>query len=279
MPPGTRVVGAVGIEAAARATGVSPSALRLWERQGLIHPERTRGGLRRYRSEDIARLLEIRHLRSAEGLNAAAIRRLLPEAGPQAAGASRVHAPLRLPGSATRSRLTAARLRALRARAGLTLREAASRTGLSVSFISGLERGMTGASIATLRRLTAAYDGTLGGLLEEPAVGRLVHPADRQVLDTGSGVRIEHLASATVSLEPQLFVLDPGASSDGAYSHPGEEFMYVLDGALAVWLGEAEVYRLDPGDALTFPSTVAHRFQALGDVATHLLWINTPPTF
>lgn len=295
-PPGAAapLVGALGIEATAQAVGVSPSALRLWERQGLVRPERTRGGLRRYRPEDVARLREIRRWRSVEGLNAAAIRRLLRSRdgtdGTDMAGSAGV-ADGAVPGDGTthalprstlgrgRPRHTAERLRALRTQAHLTLREAAAGSGLSVSFISGLERGLTGASIAALRRLTAVYGTTLGGLLEEPAVGRLVHPGDRRILDTGSGVRIEHLASSTVALEPQLFVLEPGASSDGAYSHPGEEFMYVLDGDMAVWLGDSEVYRLTTGDALTFPSTVAHRFQALGDVATRLLWINTPPTF
>jgi DNA-binding transcriptional MerR regulator/quercetin dioxygenase-like cupin family protein len=295
-PPGAAapLVGALGIEATAHAVGVSPSSLRLWERQGLIRPQRTRGGLRRYRPEDVARLREIRRWRTVEGLNAAAIRRLLRSSGgtdgiDRAGGTEgadgidaadgATHAlPRSTPGRA-RPRRTPERLRALRTNAHLTLREAAAGSGLSVSFISGLERGLTGASIAALRRLTAVYGTTLGGLLEEPAVGRLVHPGDRRVLDTGSGVRIEHLASSTVALEPQLFVLEPGASSDGAYSHPGEEFMYVLDGDVAVWLGDSEVYRLTTGDALTFPSTVTHRFQALGDAATRLLWINTPPTF
>ncbi|HYM84527.1 MAG TPA: MerR family transcriptional regulator [Candidatus Dormibacteraeota bacterium] len=271
-----RPAGALGIEAAARSVGVSPSALRLWERQGLIAPARTSGGARRYRPEDIARLREVRRWRAVEGLNAAAIRRLLP---PPRSGGDTPPGDGAEGGRAASVAEIAARLRALRSRRRLTLRDAAARSGLSVSFISGLERGLTGASIAALRRLTDAYGSTLAELLDEPTVGRLVRTADRRVLDTGSGVRIEHLASAPVSLEPQLFVLEAGATSDGAYSHPGEEFMYVLDGQIAVWLGESEVYRLAIGDSLTFPSTVSHRFQALGETQTRLLWVNTPPTF
>jgi mannose-6-phosphate isomerase-like protein (cupin superfamily) len=75
-------------------------------------------------------------------------------------------------------------------------------------------------------------------------------------------------------------VLAPGASSDGSYRHAGEEFMFVLSGTLGVWLDDPrEFYRLDPGDALTCPSTHDHRIQALGSDETHVLWINTPPTF
>ncbi len=124
-----------------------------------------------------------------------------------------------------------AHLRAIRQECGFTLRDAASRSGLSTSFISSLERGVTGASIATLRRLMEAYGRTVGELLRGPAPegGRLVRPSDRRVLDAGRGIRIEDLFAGATSLESQLFVLAPGASSDGYYRHAGEEFMYVLD--------------------------------------------------
>ncbi len=288
--PGAALLGYVGIEAAARAVGVSPSALRLWERQGLIAPVRTPGGTRRYRPEDLVRLHAVRRWRTVDGLNAAAIRRLLEAArseAPAPTGPSE-HAPARPGGRPARTparpepRSTIAeRLRSLRRERGLTLRAAAGRSGLSTSFISALERGMTGASIAALRRLVHAYGATLAGLLGEPTRddGRLVCAEDRRVLDTGDGVRIENLANGPTLLEPQLFVLEPGASSQGAYSHPGEEFMFVLSGSLAVWLGETEVYRLEAGDALTFPSTLVHRFLALGPSDTRLIWVNTPPTF
>ncbi len=95
-----------------------------------------------------------------------------------------------------------------------------------------------------------------------------------------ASVRIEQLAHDATQLEPQLFVLAPGATSDGAYSHDGEEFLYLLSGALTVWVGDDERYRLaDPGDALTFPSTLPHRWRNDAAQETRLLWINTPPTF
>ena len=41
------------------------------------------------------------------------------------------------------------------------------------------------------------------------------------------------------------------------YAHPGEEFMYVLSGALGIWLGDREYYRLAEGDALIVARPVA----------------------
>jgi DNA-binding transcriptional MerR regulator/mannose-6-phosphate isomerase-like protein (cupin superfamily) len=287
-------LGAVGIEEAARIIGTSPSSLRLWERQGLLTPARTAGGSRRYRADDLARLRLIRSWRAVDGLNAAAIRRLLDGTAVAPPGAGGRHRPADSmatagngsPGSAAATSATGeapgAALRAERRKQGLTLREVARRSGLSASFISSLELGTSGASIATLHRLAGVYGLTVGELLRDPAAsgGRLVRPAERRVLDAGHGIRIEDLFAGTTTLESQLFVLAPGATSAGYYSHAGEEFMYVLSGTLGVWIDDPrEFYRLEPGDALTFPSTQDHRIQALGPAETQVLWINTPPTF
>ena len=256
---------------AARQVGVSPSALRLWERQGLIRPSRTSARYRLYTDADIEHLRSVRRLREVDRLNAPGIRRALRDPVPSSAHADR--------------RLDGRPLRRLRAQHGLSLREASARAGVSVSFLSALERGMTGASVATLQRLTAAYGTTmvelLGGAPTPADAPRLVRAGQRRALDIGSGrVRIEQLAEGARQLEPQLFVLAPGATSDGAYAHDGEEFLYVLTGAVTIWVGDFEEYRLDlPGDALTFPSTIPHRWRNDARGETRLLWINTPPTF
>ena len=276
--------------------GASPSALREWERQGLVHPARTGGGARRYLADDVDRLRRIRAWRTVDGLNAAAIRRLLDGwasgAETPAGGRHRAMASGGAPQEATVVTATGedtpatqpagSQLRAIRQAQSYTLREAAARSGLSASFISSVERGVTGASIAALRQLLEAYGRTVGELLagDAPASGRLVRPSERRVLDAGRGIRIEDLFAGPTALESQLFVLAPGATSDGFYRHVGEEFMFVLSGSLGVWLDDPhEFYRLEPGDALTFPSTVDHRIAALGLAETSVLWINTPPTF
>lgn len=257
---------------AARRVGVSPSALRLWERQGLVRPERLRGGRYRVYSEaDLAQLREVRRLRAVDRVNAAGIRRVLRNLPPPDAH----HGERRIDGQL---------LRRLRAERGLSLRDASRRAGLSVSFLSALERGVSGASVATLQRLTAAYGTTMHDLLgagATPNADRLVRATDRDAVRVDDGaVRIEQLARGASHLEPQLFVLARGATSDGSYAHEGEEFLYLLAGSLTVWVGDRDRYRLtEPGDALTFPSTLPHRWRNDARGETRLLWINTPPTF
>jgi DNA-binding transcriptional MerR regulator len=253
---------------AARRVGVSASALRLWERQGLVRPVR-RGRYRLYSDADLEHLRGIRRLRQVERLNAPGIRRVLRDSVASA------HHDRRVDGRP---------LRRLRLERGLSLREASERTGLSVSFLSALERGVSGARIATLQRLTAAYGTTVQDFFGGTTPGhgdRLVRAGKRAVLRLrDASVRIEQLARGATRLEPQLFVLAPGATSDGAYAHDGEELLFLLSGGMTVWVGDDEVYRLtDAGDALCFPSTMPHRWRNDAGGETRLLWINTPPTF
>jgi MerR family transcriptional regulator, heat shock protein HspR len=64
--------GVYGISVAADLVGMGVQNLRLYERRGLVDPDRTDGGTRRYSEEDLVRLLRIRQL-LADGLNLAGI--------------------------------------------------------------------------------------------------------------------------------------------------------------------------------------------------------------
>jgi MerR family transcriptional regulator/heat shock protein HspR len=67
--------GLFSISIAAELTGLRPQTLRLYEQEGLVLPERSSGGTRRYSTKDIERLHEITALTS-EGVNLAGIRRI-----------------------------------------------------------------------------------------------------------------------------------------------------------------------------------------------------------
>jgi DNA-binding transcriptional MerR regulator/quercetin dioxygenase-like cupin family protein len=251
----------------ARRVGVSASVLRLWERQELVRPARTRSGYRLYSEQDVAQLRQVRRMRD-QHVNVPGIRRILPLRRPREAPSNR-------------DGVVVSRLREHRLRLGLSLKEAGRRAHVSPSFLSALERGAADPSLATMQRLTRAYGVTMLDLFEPAAgVGRRVRPNERPLLELeAAGVRIEQLAVGASALEPQLFSLAPGSSSQGRYSHAGEEFLFVLEGDVTFWVGERERYRLRSGDSLTFPSNLPHRWRNRTDGETRLLWINTPPTF
>ena len=253
---------------AAKLTGVSKSLLRLWEREGLVKPGRTAGGHRLYSSENLARLRQIARLRRMDRLNTAAIRREL--------GADRDSSP-----QISTADLGAMghRLRALRTARGLSLATVAEQSGLSISFLSAVERGQSSISVGNLFKLADAYGTTVPALgADHPTEERnVLHPNDRPRYVAGGGrVVIEDLIATPGALEAQRVEILPGGSSEEAYAHPGEEFIFVLSGALSFWIDEQEQYRLEPGDTIYFRSTEVHRWKNEGDVPVNVIWINVP---
>jgi quercetin dioxygenase-like cupin family protein/DNA-binding XRE family transcriptional regulator len=163
----------------------------------------------------------------------------------------------------------------------LSLRELAGKAGVSATYISSIERGLEAPSIAVLQKLTAVLGLTVATLVEpRPPTSTLVRAGQANLLEIGAGgVRIENLSPAAGRLESQLFTISPGAGSGGIYRHEGEEFLYVLDGILEIWLDRDEHHVLRAGDSLCFASNRGHRWRNPGERAVKILWINTPPTF
>jgi DNA-binding transcriptional MerR regulator/quercetin dioxygenase-like cupin family protein len=256
------------IREAARLTGVSPGLLRLWEREGLITPQRTAGGHRFYSDEDILRLRRITHLRRIERLNTAAIRR---ELGP-------AEKPLP-PDASSNGSNAGPRLRAARLARGLSLAAAARCTGLSTSFLSAVERGQTSISLGNLFKLADAYGTTVPGLNAEyrSQERKMLRPDERPRFIANHGlVLIEDLITRPGALEAQRIEIQPGGGSEEPYSHSGEEFIYLLSGELVFWIDEKEKYLLKAGDSLYFLSTQIHHWRNESDAPTTALWINVP---
>ena len=129
--------------------------------------------------------------------------------------------------------------------------------------------------------MRAASLTTLAALFRTEGDAQRVTRAGKRatISDRFRGVRIEQLAQGDVEMEAQLFEIRPGSGSDGGYEHEGEEFIYVIDGALEVVLDHRETYLLAKGDCLYFPSRLDHNWRNPSKRTTHLLWVNTPATF
>jgi DNA-binding transcriptional MerR regulator/uncharacterized cupin superfamily protein len=255
------------ISQVAHRIGISSSALRAWEALGLVAPQRTESRYRLYTEADVRLLQRALFLRRARGLNPAAIVHVLKRQGI-------VSAPTEV------ALLPGQRFRRLRTRRGLSLAQVAQATGVSVGFLSALERGQMRSSIATLRRIARYYRTNILSLFETAGENpRLVRPEHRKILETTPGVRMELLAWGNTAMEPHLFRVKPNGGSGESYAHEGEEFLHILRGEFEIWLNNKEHYRLKTGDSLYFESSTPHRWRNPGRTEAWLLWINTPPTF
>jgi DNA-binding transcriptional MerR regulator/quercetin dioxygenase-like cupin family protein len=257
----------------ARILGISPSTLRKWENVGLVTPARSAGRFRLYTPETLQLLKRIKYLHDVKRLNVPGIKQALADSLPKK----------RTKESPPQGRPTpdlGGKLRRLRTKCGLSVTEAAHRAGISVGFLSAVELASANPSVATLQRLAAAYGTTVLELYDlKPQVSRLVRADKREALETKSGVRMELLSTGTKMLESMLMRVRPDSGSDGSYTHQGEDFIYILEGSLEIWLDEVERYVLRPGDSFWFESDRGHRWFNPGKTETAMIWVNTPPTF
>jgi len=78
-------------------------------------------------------------------------------------------------------------------------------------------------------------------------------------------------------MEPFMITVNPGTSEQHALSsHEGEEFVYVLNGAIEVEYGK-DLYVMSAGDSIYYDSIVPHQLRAHGDVAARILAVVYAP--
>ena len=268
-------VAGVYILQAARMVGATTASIRMWEKHGLVTPTRLPSGYRLYLLSDVDRLRQIHRL-TLDGVNPAGIKRIL-ETGTDSSTTTQI-----AHGGGQSVQGVGDALKLLRAETRLTLRQVSARTGLSPSYISSVERSLAVPSLATLQKLAVAFGTNVQGLMGQPSEAPdsvLVRANERRVLDSGAGVTIEDMSTAASNLESLLFTIQPGAGSDGSFSHEGEEMLYVVSGDLLLTLDGTDVYDLHAGDSMSYDSTRAHAWVNEGDVPAILVWVNTPRTF
>ena len=260
---------------AARMVGTSTASIRMWEKHGLVSPERTASGYRIYSMAEVSRLRQIHRL-TLEGVNPAGILRILQSGSETSGSAPAVHDEDHPAHSVGET------LKQLRSTSRLTLRQVAKLTGLSASYISSVERSLAAPSLASLQKLAVAFGTNVQGLMGQ-ATGApdtvLVRPSQRRVLDSGDGVTIEDMSTASSNLESLLFTVLPGAGSAGAFSHEGEEMLYIVTGELDLTLDGTDEYHLEVGDSMSYDSPRPHAWVNRGSETTVIVWVNTPRTF
>jgi transcriptional regulator with XRE-family HTH domain len=172
-----------------------------------------------------------------------------------------------------------ARLRELRLKRGWTLEELACRSSLSKAFLSRLESGGRQASIAAALTLSRIFGVSLASLFEsEPAAVPCVvvraAEADTRSVNGLKYVTLSH-AGRFFNLQPIKVIVPLSRRGDEHYQHDGEEWIYILSGALTLSLA-GKTYDLEPGDAAHFDSRQPHRLIAQGDRDAEVLLVASP---
>jgi transcriptional regulator with XRE-family HTH domain len=178
------------------------------------------------------------------------------------------------------------RLKSIREDLKLTLSDVSKRTGISLSTLSKIENGHTKLRFEQLilisERLAVPATAFLADQKRELPPGR--HAVGRsENLDEHSvaGIKFEVLCG-DLKQKRNIFwkVTVPTATLSEfgpLHSHPGEEFVYVLDGTLELHTDLYEPFILKKGDSFQFDSSVGHGYVKHGKKDAVLLMSNTVP--
>jgi transcriptional regulator with XRE-family HTH domain len=177
------------------------------------------------------------------------------------------------------------KIRSVRERRSLTLKEVADRAGVSESLVSQIERNRVSPAIDTLLALADAVDIDLEYLFSdyrrERSV-RVVRKGERSTF-TRPGVLYERLAQLDGAsqgrdgIEAYRITLEPGAKTGGKeYGHPGWELGIVTEGVAELTVGH-KTYRLEVGDSASFRADAPHVLANGGESVLRVFWIITPP--
>lgn len=177
------------------------------------------------------------------------------------------------------------KLKAIRLKRDMTIQELAERSKVSSNMISRIERGLTIPSVEILMKLAAVFDKSINYFVEEiTTTHEIVHTSpgqrDKTVYDDEYNMETESFTSGL--RDPQFMsfyctVKKGGTSGVQKMYHPGDELIYLLEGALEVTIA-GERYQLKPGDSISFKSHLPHRWDNVGDSEAKVIWTLSPFT-
>ena len=172
------------------------------------------------------------------------------------------------------------KIKQMRNQKGLTQNELADRCELTKGYISQLENNLNSPSIATLTDILSALGSNLAEFFQEETEEKVVFSKDEFIEKDSDGVLFSWLIPNAQKnmMEPVLVTLEEGAVTAGDIPHEGEEFGYVLEGKIAILLGNKH-HPCKKGEAFYYPASKPHSIINKGKGKARFLWISTPPNF
>ena len=177
------------------------------------------------------------------------------------------------------------RIRDLRAKQRITLKELAKKTGLTTSFLSQLERDLVSPSVSSLEKIAEALNTKVGYFFEKEECKDLLFikkGMGKKSVDKERQVAFESLSSGllNIKMQPSIFTLGINAELTKEVIYPeGEKFGVVLKGKMELSCAD-EKFILEEGDSIycTF-SQKLRKLVNIGKIEAKLLWVVLSPAY
>ncbi|MDA8140604.1 MAG: XRE family transcriptional regulator [Desulfobacteraceae bacterium] len=163
------------------------------------------------------------------------------------------------------------RIRRLREEKGISIAELSHLTGFEEKLLQEIEHNAVSPQLGTIIKLSKALDSALQRLIagEGQKLYAITRKDERKVVTRSSSAHGQRSAYTYMSLAPEvkgrhmeaLMVQLEEIQSDERSVHAGEEFIYVVEGIVALDIGQ-EHFELLPGDSAYYLSTTPHLLKA-----------------
>ncbi|MEO1538660.1 MAG: XRE family transcriptional regulator [Pseudomonadota bacterium] len=178
-----------------------------------------------------------------------------------------------------------AEIKSLRKARGMTILDLSNMTGLSIGYLSQIERGQSTASAKALLSVCMAFGVTIEWLLgtqqaDDETLSRfVVRSSSRRCMTFAGGITDELISPNLLrQIEMLRCVFAPGSSSaQTSFPYPGEEGGIVISGKLNIFL-DGKLIELATGDSFAFESKIPHRYENPGAVEAVVIMAVSPPT-
>jgi transcriptional regulator with XRE-family HTH domain len=175
------------------------------------------------------------------------------------------------------------KIRAVRERKNITLKEVAENAGVSESLVSQIERNKVSPSIDTLLSIADVLEIDPEYLFRDYKKNRkvsIVRASERSSMRHKDVVYHKlssmHEDSDKHSFEVFMLEVEKGAEKgDMVYGHQGKELGILLEGYGELIYGNKK-HKLSEGDSVTFSSEIPHVLKNTGDRTLKAIWVTTP---
>lgn len=169
------------------------------------------------------------------------------------------------------------KLKELRKRKLLTITQLSLYTGLSVGYLSNVERGQTSPTVDNLRKICDELDVSPAELITQKIEGKsIIRSTDAQIIvRPESGMTITQYVFGAIAEPYSVIRLEAGDfEADPEAMHPFPEVCHVLSGELTLRI-EGEEFKLVPGDAMLIRANQRHVMLNCSDAPCESLWYQT----
>lgn len=175
------------------------------------------------------------------------------------------------------------KLKAVRNAKKITLKDLSEKSGLSIGYLSQLERGISSISMNQLNTLAKCLDVDVMYFISDDSKNSIpvMKSFENSVLFIESDLSFQYKITNSFTnktMLPKIDVIMPGFVTEDIHCHQGEEFLYVLEGILTLDI-DGTIYRLYPGDTAHYNALKVHKWRNETNKPVKTLVVSTPNPF